>query len=108
MQKRDEVTASLKGKQPVTSVDSDFNDQVIAVNDYLTDTNVNGPSKTLAAELDTLVKSMLDTAAEDALKNIESCGTPADKDKLAQAKVLSAFSHFMKGTNSSVHSPGKI
>lgn len=86
-QKRDEVTASLKGKTPVTSSDSDLNDQYIAVNDYLTDSNVNRPSTSMATKLDGLVQAMIKQAGDDALTNIKGCGSTADEQKLQQAQV---------------------
>ncbi|KAJ7083880.1 hypothetical protein C8R44DRAFT_52761 [Mycena epipterygia] len=85
--KRDEVTASLKGKTPATSSDSDLNDQYIAVNDYLSDSNVNRPSTSMATKLDGLVQAMLKQAGDDALTNIKGCGSTSDEQKLQQAQA---------------------
>jgi len=86
--KRDEVTASLKGQAPKASVQTDLSKQRIAVNDYLTDTSVNGPSTKLATKLDTLIGTMLTKVQTDALANIKSCGgTAADEAKIKAAKA---------------------
>ncbi|KAJ6529292.1 hypothetical protein B0H19DRAFT_1333164 [Mycena capillaripes] len=88
--KRDEVTASLKGQAPKASLQSDLSKQRIAVNDYLTNTSVNGPSTKLATKLDTLIAAMLTKVETDALANIASCaGTTktADADALKAAKA---------------------
>ncbi|KAJ6521178.1 hypothetical protein DFH09DRAFT_1278163 [Mycena vulgaris] len=88
--KRDEVTASLKGQTPVTSVSADLNKQRIAVNGYLTDTSVNGPSITLAKKLDTLVAAMLTKAEDQGLAHIKSCAVTtaaADEKALKAAKA---------------------
>ncbi|KAJ6509657.1 hypothetical protein DFH09DRAFT_1100713 [Mycena vulgaris] len=85
--KRDEVTASLKGKTPATSANSDLNEQYIAVNDYLTDSSVTRPSTSMASKLDTLVQAIVKQAGDDALKNIKGCGTTANQQQLTQARA---------------------
>jgi hypothetical protein len=91
-QKRDEVTASLKGQAPKASLQADLSKQRIAVNEYLTNTSVNGPSIKLATKLDTLIDTMLTKVQTDALANIKSCGgTPADEAKVKAAKVLTCL-----------------
>ncbi|KAF7372488.1 hypothetical protein MVEN_00110500 [Mycena venus] len=82
--KRDEVTASLKGTAATPSLQNDLSKQRIAVDQYLTDTSVNGPSITLAKKLDDLADEMLAAAEKKGLANIQSCaGTTAAADKKA-------------------------
>ncbi|KAJ6576791.1 hypothetical protein B0H10DRAFT_2236261 [Mycena sp. CBHHK59/15] len=82
--KRDEVTAALKGQSAKTSVGADLKSQQVAVNEYLTDTSVNGPSITPAKKLDTLVKEMLTQAEAQGVANIKSCaGATAVGDEKA-------------------------
>ncbi|KAJ7024003.1 hypothetical protein C8F04DRAFT_1270802 [Mycena alexandri] len=86
--KRDEVTASLKGQAPQASLQTDLSDQRFAVNEYLTDKSVNGPSTRLATTLDTLIGTMLTKVQTAALANIKRCGgTPADEAKVKAAKA---------------------
>lgn len=83
------MTASLKGQKPNTS-SGDLKKQRVAVNKYVTDTNVNGPSLTLAKKLDSLVAEMLDKAETQALAHIKSCAVTtaaADEKALKAAKV---------------------
>ncbi|KAJ6587635.1 hypothetical protein DFH09DRAFT_1074850 [Mycena vulgaris] len=90
--KRDEVTAALKGTVPVASVKTAPNEQRVAVNKYLTDSRVKGPSVKLATKLDTLVDKMLTQAETEALANIKSCAGPtaaADEATLHAARAKS-------------------
>ncbi|KAJ7028633.1 hypothetical protein C8F04DRAFT_1118736 [Mycena alexandri] len=87
--KRDEVTASLKGQAPKTS-SKDLKEQRVAVDEYLTDTSVNGPSLTLAKKLDSLAAAMLTKAETQALAHIKSCAVTtaaADEKALKAAKA---------------------
>ncbi|KAJ7083892.1 hypothetical protein C8R44DRAFT_822173 [Mycena epipterygia] len=67
--------------------DSEKNDQYVAVNDYLTDSNVSRLSMSMATKLDSLIQAMLKQAGVDALANIKGCGSTADEQKLQQAQV---------------------
>jgi len=86
--KRDEVTAALKNQAPKASLQADLSKQRIAVNDYLTDTSVKGPSVKLATKLDTLIRTMLTKVETEAVANIKNCGgTAADEAKVTAAKA---------------------
>ncbi|KAF7343308.1 hypothetical protein MVEN_01763100 [Mycena venus] len=88
--KRDEVKASLKGQAPKASVTADLSNKRVAVNKYLTDTSVKGPSINLAKKLDDLVDQMLTKAENQALANIKNCAgatAAADEKTLKAAKA---------------------
>jgi len=89
--KRDEVTASLKGQAPKASGSNlDLKEQRVAVDEYLTNTSVNGPSLTLANNLDKLATAMLTKAETQALAHIKSCAVTtaaADEKALKAAKA---------------------
>ncbi|KAJ7182926.1 hypothetical protein C8R43DRAFT_17157 [Mycena crocata] len=88
--KRDQVTASLKGQAAKASVSTDLSDQRVGINEYLTNKSVNGPSITLAKNLDKLASEMLTKAEVKALTNIKSCGgatAAADEKALKAAKA---------------------
>ncbi|KAJ7889883.1 hypothetical protein B0H14DRAFT_3429361 [Mycena olivaceomarginata] len=87
--KRDEVTASLKGQAPKAS-SKDLKEQRVAVDEYLTDRSVNGPSLTLAKKLDSLAAAMLTKAETQALAHIKNCAVTtaaADEKALKAAKA---------------------
>jgi hypothetical protein len=72
--------------------DQDRNSRFVAVNEYLSDSSVNGPSIKMASKLDDLVETILKNAGDEALKNIKGCNSKTDEEKLKEAQVNRDYS----------------
>lgn len=80
-------SAALSKNDPKPDASQVKNSQYVAINDYLTDSKVRGPSISMASKLDGLVKTMIQQAGAEALKNIKGCNSADDEKKLAEAQV---------------------